>query len=142
VRTGELAKRAGVNVQTLKYYERRGLLLEPNRRASGYREYDADAVLRVRFIKRAQELGFSLAEIAELLTLRLAAERSRPEVRTLAADKLRTIDGKVRQLLAMREALSRLLDACQGESGALDCPIIEALEAHAEAGTPGSEKHD
>jgi Hg(II)-responsive transcriptional regulator len=139
VRTNEVAKEAGVNVQTLKYYERRGLLQEPKRRASGYREYGTDAVARVRFIKRAQELGFTLAEIAELLTLREHAERTRPEARALAATKITTIDRKVGQLLAMREALSRLVEACQCDGGALECPICEALEEGTAARTAEGE---
>jgi DNA-binding transcriptional MerR regulator len=132
VRTREIADAAGVNIQTLRYYERRGLLPVPERRASGYRDYDASMVQRVGFIRRAQELGFTLVEIADLLELRDRAAQAprgaRPEVRTLAAAKVATIDARLQHLLAMRAALAGLVEACDGGCRAVECPIIEALE--------------
>lgn len=128
MKSSEIAKAAGVNLQTLRYYERRGLVPEPNRRPSGYREYEPNTVQRVRFIKRGQQLGFTLEEIAELLALRQVARRARPGALALATAKIATIDAKLRQLGAMRSALTQLVEACACESGSAECPIIEALE--------------
>ncbi len=121
----QAAREAGVNQQTLRYYERRGLLPRPPRRGS-YREFPADAVQMVRFIKRAQELGFSLDEVEELIRLRGVKRAERHRVRTLAERKIVDIDRKVQQLRAMRAALAALVESCH-RGGAADCPIIEAL---------------
>lgn len=126
MRIGEVAARAGVNIQTLRYYERRGLLPEPERGGSGYRTYDPETVRLVRFIKRAQELGFTLREIGELIELRRS--RRGVEVRTRAEAKIEDIERRVRQLGAMRDALGELVKACECDHGALTCPIIEALD--------------
>ncbi|PYR55494.1 MAG: heavy metal-responsive transcriptional regulator [Acidobacteria bacterium] len=123
---GEAAHEAGVNVQTLRYYERRGLLSRPPRRASGYRHYRADAIRVVRFIKRAQELGFSLDEIEQLIELRGVTAGERHRVRAIAERKIAEIDRKRAQLRAMRRALATLVEACH-HAGAPACPIIEAL---------------
>lgn len=127
MQTGEVAARAGVNIQTLRYYERRGLLGRPPRAASGYRRYSEDAVRIVRFVKRAQELGFTLDEAEQLLRLRRVSASRRASVRALATEKVADIDIKIQQLTAMRAALDGMLSACCGE-GALACPILEALE--------------
>jgi MerR family mercuric resistance operon transcriptional regulator len=132
MRIGEVAAEAGVNIQTLRYYERLGLLPEPQRRSSGYRAYDHDTVRLVRFIKRAQELGFTLREIAELIDLRQSPRRG-AEVRALAAAKVEDIERKMRQLGAMRTALGGLVQACDCEGGAPMCPIIEALDDSGES---------
>ncbi len=92
---GETAKEAGVNAQTLRYYERRGLIPRPARRGSGYREYSAEAVRIVRFIKRAQELGFSLEEIAELVRLRGVKRTERQRVRAIAQRKIADIERRM-----------------------------------------------
>src|SRR5262245_52080670 len=123
----EAADQAGVNVQTLRYYERRGLLPKPPRRASGYREFPEDSVRLVRFIKRAQELGFSLDEVEALLKLRRQSGRNRKQVRALASQRIRHIDQKIAELGRMRAALERLIHSCH-EGGTLECPIIEALD--------------
>lgn len=128
LRTGEVAAQAGVNVQTLRYYERRGLLEEPARRASGYREYSPDAVQLIRFIKRAQELGFTLAEVEDLLRLRGDQETACSEVRTAAEAKIEDIEQKVRHLRAMRRALVVLVASCATEGSPRHCPILEALD--------------
>lgn len=128
LRIGEVAQQAEVNVQTLRYYERRGLLAAPEREASGFRRYSADTVRLVRFIKRAQELGFTLNEIEELATLRKSRSRNRSRVRQLAGAKVRDIEEKIRQLRAMRKALGVLVQSCDCESQRLECPIIEALD--------------
>src|SRR2546426_458791 len=105
LRTGELAAHAGVNVETIRFYERRGLLQDPRRRSSGYRDYPAEAVRVVRFIKRAQELGFTLREVQELLRLRDSQAASCADVRAAASATLKGIDRKVDTLRAMRAAL-------------------------------------
>ncbi len=133
MRIGQVAAQAGVNVQTLRYYERRGLLEEPRRRPSGYRTYRPDAVRLVRFIKKAQDLGFTLREVQELLRLRQSRPRSRTQVRSMAEAKIRDIDEKTRRLRAIRKALSVLIDSCGCRHGALECPILEALD---DEGTP------
>ena len=122
---GSLADEAGVNVETIRYYQRRGLMPEPYKPAQGYRRYDATTVKRVRFIKRAQALGFTLEEIGGLLKLDEA--HACAETRELASHKLQTIETKLADLVAMRKALTALL--CQCDAGAMkgNCPIIHAL---------------
>ena len=127
LRSGELARLANVNVETLRFYERQGLLAEPPRRASGYREYPAEAVSLVRFFKRAQELGFSLREIKELLALREVPRATCGDVVVLAQRKIEEIDTKINDLRAVRAALSKLLKECTGIAPIAQCPIIEAL---------------
>ncbi|GGH49102.1 Hg(II)-responsive transcriptional regulator [Acidovorax soli] len=124
---GGLADEAGVNVETIRYYQRRGLMPEPDRPAHGYRRYGATTVKRVRFIKRAQALGFTLEEIGGLLELDEA--HACAETRELASHKLEAIETKLADLAAMRKALTALL--CQCDAGAMkgNCPIIHALGA-------------
>jgi len=122
----ETAREAGVNTQTLRYYERRGLLPKPPRRGSGYREYSDDAVRIVRFIKRAQELGFSLDEIEQLVRLRGVRRGERHRVRAIAERKIEEIDRKIAHLQSMRGALEQLVESCH-RGGAAECPIIDAL---------------
>ena len=124
---GEVAERAGVNVQTLRYYERRGLLPSPTRRPSGYREYSPDMVALVRFIKRAQHLGFSLQDVEELIALRTQPSRNRLAVRAVAERQAAAITERIRRLTAMQKALEQLVNACK--CGSSDkCQIIEALD--------------
>jgi DNA-binding transcriptional MerR regulator len=128
LRTGQVAKASGVNIQTVRFYEREGLLAPPKRSASGYRQYTDDAVRIVTFVKRAQELGFTLREAKQLLRLRSLGPK-RAEAATFAAEKkLRAIDEKHRDLTAMRAALASLVDSCKRSGGPLTCPILEALE--------------
>lgn len=135
LRIGAVADQAAVNVQTLRYYERRGLLPRPGRTASGYREYAPDTPDVVRFIKRAQELGFTLTEIQELLKLRSAPSRDRIRVRKIAQAKIADIDARVSRLAAVRESIAALVECC--ESGeALRCSIIDALNGECDA--PGA----
>ncbi len=130
LRTGEVAARAGVNVETLRFYERRGLLKEPKRRSSsGYRDYPPDAVRVVRFIKRAQELGFTLGEIEDLLRLRENEGSTCADIRAAAASKLRGIDGKILSLRRMKRALTLLVESCSADGSTRECPILEALDA-------------
>ena len=132
LRTGEVARRAGVNVETLRFYEREGILAEPPRRMSGYREYPPETVDLIRFVKRAQELGFSLKESRELLDLRKVPRRASKNVRRLVQEKVGEIDHKIRDLEAMRQALGDLLCACEDRGTASDCPIIESLNGCAD----------
>jgi len=125
---GEVAAQAEVHIETLRYYERRGLVEKPPRSASNYRVYPEDAVRRVRFIKRAQELGFSLNDIQEFLSLRAALEAGCHEVRSHAEAKMKDIDDKIDSLTAMKHALSTLVTECSGEGPLSDCPILESLE--------------
>ncbi len=127
LRTAELARQAGVGVETLRFYERRGLLPVPPRRASGYRDYPPSAVGLVHFVKRAQALGFSLREIKELLTLREVARATCGDVVALARRKVEEIDAKLADLGAMRAALAGLLKGCTGTAPIARCPIIESL---------------
>src|SRR4051794_41138555 len=127
MRIGTAAQQAGVNVQTLRYYERRGLLPRPPRRESGYREFPDDAVRVVRFIKRAQDLGFRLEEVEDLLKLRNDKRRDRARVRAVAERRIKEIDQKVAELEAMKKALGHLVHRCRG-GATLECPIIEALD--------------
>jgi len=127
----ELAKAADVHVETVRYYERRGLLPEPPRRSSGYRVYPETMVTRLRFIKNAQELGFSLAEIEKLLALRVDAVTSCAEVRRQAEVKLAEVEQKLQALQEIQAALSRLVVACDQGGPQGECPILEALEERA-----------
>ena len=125
---GKLAKRAGVGVETIRFYERKGLIPEPPRRSSGYREYDDDTVTRVRFIRHAKELGFTLKEINGLLSLQLDPEKPCQDVNRRIETKLSDIDEKIQMLNRMKDALQRLSTQCGGERSVSDCPILEALE--------------
>lgn len=123
---GRVAKLAGVGIETIRFYEREGLIQKPPRRASGYRQYPADTVNQLRFIRRAKELGFTLKEIRELLSLRDGGGRRRSEVRKLAEAKMRDIDQKLVRLQAMRSALYGLVQSCACRRRPT-CPILEAL---------------
>jgi Hg(II)-responsive transcriptional regulator len=125
---GKLAKRAGVGVETIRFYERKGLIPEPPRRSSGYREYDDDTVTRVRFIRHAKELGFTLKEIDGLLSLQLDPDKPCQDVNRRIETKLSDIDEKIQMLNRMKDALQRLSAECRGEGSVNDCPILEALE--------------
>ena len=125
---GRLAKHAGVNVETIRYYEREGLIGKPERRPSGYRQYQPDIVRRIRFIQRAKELGFSLREISGLLSLRVARGSTCTDVRARALSKMKDIDAKIEVLQGMRGALVRLSEACVGRGPVSECPILDALD--------------
>ena len=124
---GQLAEQAGVHTETVRYYERRGLIAEPPRRASGYRQYSPDYVTRIHFIKRAQQLGFSLKEIGELLALRVEATSVCSEVQQKATAKIEDIETKIQMLQQMKKTLTQLVSACETNQMTGDCPIIKAL---------------
>jgi len=125
---GQVAKAAHVNVETLRYYERRGLVPRPPRSVSQYRRYPEDTAPRVRFVKHAQALGFSLQEIRELLSLRARPKARCADVKSRAEIKISEIETKIRALQAMRTALRRLVSQREGELPASACPILESLD--------------
>ena len=128
MKIGETAVQAGVNVQTLRFYEKRGLLRPPSRSASGYRSYGKESVQVVRFIKHAQELGFTLADVESLLRLAAGGRGNCRAVRNLAANKLSDLDRKITMLQSMRTSLQRLVETCDRPRGRRECPLLDALE--------------
>lgn len=125
---GQLAKKAEVNVETIRYYERRGLIPEPPRRKSGYRQYSPETVARIQFIRHAKELGFSLKEISELLSLRVDPKTTCGDVKRMTEAKIADIEEKIRALQGMKKALLKLKARCRGRGPAGECPILDALE--------------
>jgi MerR family copper efflux transcriptional regulator len=140
-----LAEMAGVHAETIRYYEQRGLLPPPRRNASGYRTYNVSDVARLRFIKRAQELGFSLREIEELLTLEATPGAHSGLIRERALAKIAEIEAKIRDLGRMRDTLCRLVAACDGQAPIEHCPILHALhddrETHHNPGNSNGNAH-
>lgn len=135
---GVLARQAGVPIDTIRHYEREGLLPCPDRRASGYREYGAASVDRIRFIRRAKDLGFGLDEIRELLVLSADAERGVEGIKRHASERLLELNQQIDTLVARRERLARLIDACPG-TGALECcPILSSIQTGTEAPLPSA----
>jgi Hg(II)-responsive transcriptional regulator len=129
LKIGEVAERSGVNLQTILYYERQKLLPEPPRLPSGYRMFPEQTVRRVRFIKRAQELGFSLAEILDLLSIQVDPKKECSDVKRLAKAKITDIEEKIRTLEAMKRVLGRLTKLCPGQGPSSECPILESIDA-------------
>jgi MerR family mercuric resistance operon transcriptional regulator/MerR family gold-responsive transcriptional activator of gol and ges genes len=125
---GQLAKTAGVNVQTIRYYERQRLLTPADRKPSGYRLYGGEALKRLRFIKNAQTLGFTLREIGDLLSLRVSSTAQCKTVQVKAQAKLRQVEVKVQDLRALARALRHLIQACQSGQTTDHCPILRTLE--------------
>ena len=144
---GTAARQAGVGVETIRFYERRGLVRQPGKpAASGARHYPPETVARIRFIRQAQQLGFSLRQIADLLALRAAPDADSAEVRIAAQARLAEIERKMAQLREMRAALRTLLAACPGGGGLEACSIMDAL-THPSRPTPSDnggtdEDHD
>lgn len=126
---GDFARKTGVNIETVRYYERRGLLPRPARNPSNYRLYGTDAKRRVNFIKRAQGLGFSLREIQLLLSLRATPRAKCEDVRAYAETKTHEIEKKIRSLRAMQKALKSLIAECSGKAPVTQCPILGSLES-------------
>ena len=126
---GELAKSSHVNLETIRYYERQGLLPKPPRLKSGYRAFPPESVNRVRFIKQAQELGFSLKEVKELLALQVDPDSTGTDVRKRAEAKIADIEEKIKALRSMRKALIVLTATCNGDGSASECPILENMAA-------------
>lgn len=128
---GQVAAAGEVNIETIRYYERRGLFPAARRTPSGYRQYTEDAEARLRFIKRAQELGFSLKEIQELLALRVRHAAACDTVERRTRQKIDLVQRKIRDLERIARTLERLAAACAARSPTDECPILEALEDHA-----------
>lgn len=126
---GELAKQSNVHIETLRYYERRGLIPKPPRTVSNYRMYSSENLRRVKFIKQAQGLGFSLKEIKKLLALRAAPRAKCADVRNYAIHKIEDIQERIHSLTRMRRSLEKLLRECSGDQPATACPILESLES-------------
>lgn len=135
---GQLAKEVGVNIQTIRYYERLKLLAPTSRKPSGYRLYSDEAYRRLRFIKNAQGLGFTLHEIEELLDLRISSKARCRDVQRRAEAKLKHIEAKVRDLQSLAKALQRLIRTCRAGQPTEQCPILASLENENKA--PGRAK--
>ncbi len=135
---GQVAKRAAVGIETIRFYEREGLIDEPQRRASsGYRQYPPKAVRRVLFIRHAKVLGFTLKEIKELLQLRVDPGSTCADVRKQAKDKIADIEQRIASLKRMKDALDRLAKKCRGRGPTAECPILEELDRWEDAHVNG-----
>lgn len=127
MKIGELARRADVNIDTVRYYERQGLLPTPPRLASGYRSYDPDDAARLRFVRRAKALGFTLGEIRDLLALSDHRNQDMSDLKASASEKLAEVEARIQELTRMRDGLRTLVDACPGHGALAECPILQAL---------------
>jgi MerR family mercuric resistance operon transcriptional regulator len=125
---GHLAREVGINLETVRFYEHQGLLPKPPRSASGYRLFPADAARRLKFIKRAQELGFSLREIRELLELRVSPRTNSAEIRRRTESKIADIESKIKTLDSMRKSLRKLAESCAACAPHSKCPILDSLD--------------
>lgn len=125
---GRVARKAGVNIQTVRYYERRGLVSPEAYRDSGYRLYTGEAVRKIQFIKNAQELGFTLDEIAGLLRLRVGRRTRCADVRRKAQAKLEQVNEKIGRLQSMKRVLNGLIHTCRRRGSTDACPILRSLE--------------
>jgi len=126
---GEIAKRSGIGIETVRFYERKGLIEEPPRTDSGYRQYPEEAVGRIRFIRRAKELGFALKEISELLSLRVDPDTTCADVREQTELKIADVEEKIRALQTIKTALEKLAVSCTGSGPTSECPFLEALDS-------------
>jgi Hg(II)-responsive transcriptional regulator len=124
---GQLAQHTGVAIDTVRYYERQGLLPQPQRRASGYRHYGEHDISRLRFIRRAKELGFSLQEIAELLALSHARDTDVARIKAVSEKKLQDVERRIREPVRVRDGLRSLVEHCPGQGDPAACPILAAL---------------
>lgn len=126
---GKVARVTGVGIETIRFYEREGLIPEPPRRNSGYRQYPPATIDRVCFIKKAKGLGFTLAEIKGLLSLRVGSKTTCADVRRKAMQKIKEVDAKISDLKRIRKALNQLTNQCRGKGQIGECPILENLES-------------
>ena len=124
---GQLAKETNVNLETIRYYERRGLIPEPPRNPSGHRQYSPDAVIRTKFIKRTQAHGFTLKEISEILSLRLEPGTTCADIKSRVEIKIEDVEQKITDLRHIRKALLRMVSKCTGKGPIGECPIMENL---------------
>ena len=128
MKIGELAQRAGVSIDTVRYYERQRLLPVPDRQASGYRLYVPADVARLRFVRRAKALGFTLEEIRDLLALSGQREGDMGRLKAVAAEKLADVEQRLDELTRIRDGLRTLIAACPGHGSLAQCPILHALD--------------
>ncbi|MDC0935673.1 heavy metal-responsive transcriptional regulator [Pirellulales bacterium] len=138
MKIGEVAKQSEVGVETIRYYEREGLLAKPERKPSGYRQYDESVVARLRFIRRTKELGFTLAEIKEFLGLWFDANTRCEHVRHRAELKITDIEEKIRSLQKMKRSLQRIISECTEKGSVDDCPLLEGIDS---SSRPEANKH-
>lgn len=131
MKIGEVAKQAAVGIETIRYYEREGLLAEPQRRPSGYRQYDESVVARLQFIRRAKELGFTLAEIKELLGYWFETNTRCEHVRQRAGQKITDIEEKIRSLQKMKRSLKKVISECESGASIGDCPLLAGIDNRA-----------
>ena len=131
---GEVSSRAQVNKETVRYYEKRNLIPEPDRRRSGYRIFTQRHIDQIKFIKRSQELGFTLSEIKELLELRMDEHTSCSQIRKEAQEKYQDVVQKIEDLQRIKKTLIDLIDSCSGDGPKGDCPILGALEGETKKG--------
>lgn len=127
MKIGELARRCDVNIDTIRYYERAGLLPEPDRLASGYRRYQTSDIDRLRFVRRAKTLGFTLGEIRELLALSDHRDEDMGELKTAATAKLIDVEARLAELTRIRDGLRTMVESCPGHGALTQCPILNAL---------------
>ena len=125
---GQVAKQTGVTVETVRFYEKQGLIEPPQRSQSGYRQYPEETTRRVHFIQHAKEVGFTLKEIGELLAMRQEPGTSCSDIKLRATQKIEAVDQKIRDLKRIREALARMILKCHGRGDLSNCPILEELE--------------
>jgi MerR family mercuric resistance operon transcriptional regulator/MerR family gold-responsive transcriptional activator of gol and ges genes len=140
VKIGQLAKQAGVNIETIRYYERRHLLGPTSRLPSGYRLYNHEAQRRLQFIKNAQALGFTLHEIEELLDLQVSSKAHCGDIQRKAETKLKHVEAKVRDLQTLARALRSLIRHCRAGQPTDRCPILQSLEKNEGKGNHGIPK--
>lgn len=127
MKIGTVAKQTGLGIETIRYYERQGLLDQPARKASGYRDYDERVIARLAFIIRAKELGFTLVEIAELLGLWFDASTTCCDVRRKAERKIQDVETKIKSLQSIKRSLKQLIDQCQQRGTLEECPLLQGL---------------
>ncbi len=125
---GQVAKAVGIGIETIRFYEREGIIAKPARRESGYRAFSPDVVTQLHFLKRAQELGFSLKEISQLLAIRVDPKQNCSVVKKKAEAKIVEIKQKIRDLKRIEKVLERVTEACQAQRPISECPILECLE--------------
>ena len=124
---GQVAQKTGMGIETIRFYERKGLIAEPPRKESGYRQYQPEILDRLAFIQQAKALGFSLGEIHELMSLRHRPDTSSRDIKKIAVVRLADIEQKIKALRRMQRALKKLVDQCPGQGSLHECPILEAL---------------
>lgn len=142
MRIGEVAQSAGVGVETIRFYERKGLVTQPLRPTKGgFRAYPPEVIARIRFIKEAQELGFRLDEIEDLLSLKADPNTDCSSVRARAFKKREEVNAKIKRLKTLQRTLTTLIDACPGKGATTDCSILDALDKGSSSGKRAAKKH-